>query len=159
TRDHPLRQLLGLASRAPRVRRLTLARLSIDAVRQLGSTTGLDPERVYDVTSGNPFLVAEVLASGTVGEVPPSIAEAVRARLSDLDDATGDAVEQLAVVPSTVERWLVESVVRGGLAALATAEQCGVLTITPSRVAFRHELTRRAVVDSMPAARRVSANQ
>ena len=91
--------------------------------------------------------------------MPPSIAEAVRARLGDLDGATRSAVEQLAVVPSTVERWLVESVVRGGLAALADAEQRGVLGISPSRVAFRHELTRRAVVDSMPAARRVAANQ
>jgi ATP/maltotriose-dependent transcriptional regulator MalT len=159
TRDHPLRQLLGLASRAPKVRLLRLDRLSRNAVRQLGAATTLDPERVYEVTSGNPFLVAEVFASGSVGEVPPSIAEAVRARLGVLDPSTRDAVEQLAVIPSTVERWLVEAVVRGGLAALATAEQCGVLTVSPSRVAFRHELTRRAVVDSLPAARRVSANQ
>jgi DNA-binding CsgD family transcriptional regulator/tetratricopeptide (TPR) repeat protein len=159
THDHPLRQLLGLASRAPRVRRLRLSRLSMNAVRQLGSGTPLDPQRVYDMTSGNPFLVAEVVASGSVRGVPPSIAEAVRARLADLDEATRDAVEQLAVVPSTVERWLVESVVRGGLAALADAEQRGVLGISPSRVSFRHELTRRAVVDSLPAARRVAANQ
>ena len=159
THDHPLRQLLGLASRAPRVRRLRLARLSMNAVRQLGSGTPLDPQRVYDMTSGNPFLVAEVVASGSVRGVPPSIAEAVRARLADLDEATRDAVEQLAVIPSTVERWLVESVVRGGLAALADAEERGVLGISPSRVSFRHELTRRAVVDSLPAARRVAANQ
>src|SRR5689334_10521802 len=152
THDHPLRQLLGLASRAPRVRRLRLSRLSMNAVRQLGSGTPLDPQRVYDMTSGNPFLVAEVVASGSVRGVPPSIAEAVRARLADLDEATRDAVEQLAVIPSTVERWLVESVVRGGLAALADAEERGVLGISPSRVSFRHELTRRAVVDSLPAA-------
>src|SRR5262252_9172355 len=121
TQDHPLRQLLGLISRTtPRVRRLHPARLSLDAVRQLGSATTLDPARVYEMTSGNPFLVAEVLASGSVGEVPPSIAEAVRARLGDLDEPTREAVEQLAVVPSAVERWLVESVIRGGLAALAT---------------------------------------
>src|SRR4029450_11705691 len=35
----PLRQLLGLASRAGRVRRLPLARLSVAAVRRLSATT------------------------------------------------------------------------------------------------------------------------
>jgi len=47
----------------------------------------------------------------------------------------------------------------GGLASLAAAERRGVLTVSPTRVAFPHELARRAVVDSMPAARRVACNQ
>jgi len=157
--DHPLRTLLGLVSRASRVRRLRLARLSLQAVRLLGSRTSLDPSRVYDLTSGNPFLVAEVLASGDVGRVPPSIAEAVGARLSDLDDASRAAVELLSVVPSAAERWLVESVVPGGLASLDVAEQRGVLSVSPNRVAFRHELTRRAVVDLLPSVRRLAAHQ
>jgi hypothetical protein len=87
------------------------------------------------------------------------VAEAVRARLADLDGPARDAVEQLAVVPSAVERWLVDAVVPGGLAALAPAERRGVLTVSQARVAFRHELARRTVVDSMPAARRVACNQ
>jgi hypothetical protein len=159
TWDHPLRQLLGLASQAPRVSRLRLERLSIDAVRRLGSATPLNPDRVHAMTSGNPFLVAEVFASGDMGGVPPSIAEAVVARLGNLDGVTRDAVEQLAVIPSHVERWLVEAVIPGGLGALAGAEQRGVLTISPSRVMFRHELTRRAVADSLPAVRRLACNQ
>src|SRR5256886_8166735 len=151
TRDHPLQQLLGLASGLPRLRRLPLARLSAAAVRRLGAHTGLDPDRVFAVTAGNPFFVAEVLASGDVGGVPPTISAAVRARLRDLDAATLDSLEQLAVVPSAVERWLVDAVVPGGLAALAAAERRGVLTVAPSRIAFRHELMRRAIADSMPA--------
>jgi DNA-binding CsgD family transcriptional regulator/tetratricopeptide (TPR) repeat protein len=158
-RDHPLQTLLGLASGTPRLRRLRLARLTPDAVRRLGADTGLDPAQVYAVTSGNPFFVAEVLASGDVHGVPPTIAEAVRARLDNLDRPTRDALEQLAVVPSAVERWLVNATVPGGLTALAAAEQRGVLTVSPQRVAFRHELARRAVVDSMPAVARVTCNQ
>src|SRR2546421_9760 len=88
TRDHPLQQLLGLASGLPRLRRLPLAWLSAAAVRRLGAHTGLDPDRVFAVTAGNPFFVAEVLASGDVGGVPPTISAAVRARLRDLDAAT-----------------------------------------------------------------------
>jgi DNA-binding CsgD family transcriptional regulator/tetratricopeptide (TPR) repeat protein len=159
TRDHPLQQVIGLASAARRLRRMRLARLSADAVRALGGNTALDPERVYQVTSGNPFFVAEVLASGDVGGVPPTIAEAVLARLRDLDEATGIALERLAVVPGAVERWLVEAVVAGGLGALGDAERRGVLTVARNRITFRHELMRRAIVDSMPAVARAAANQ
>ncbi|WP_037943941.1 helix-turn-helix transcriptional regulator, partial [Streptomyces sp. NRRL WC-3774] len=42
---------------------------------------------------------------------------------------------------------------------LAAAEQRGLLTVTPERVAFRHELIRRAVADSLPAARRIGLNR
>ena len=158
-RDHPLQQLLGLAAGTPRLRRLTPARLSAEAVRQLAAHTGMDSEQVYAVTSGNPFFVAEILASGDAGGVPHTVAEAVRARLGYLDGPTRDAVEQLAVIPSAAERWLVEAVVSGGIASLAVAERRGVLTVSPTRVAFAHELARRAVVDSMQAARRVACNQ
>ncbi|HEY7224074.1 MAG TPA: AAA family ATPase [Micromonosporaceae bacterium] len=156
--DHPLRHLLGLVSRASRVHRLRLGRLSLDAVRRLGAQTAFDPDLVYAMTSGNPFLVAEVIAAGDVSHVPPSIAEAVGARLSTLDDDARDAVERLAVVPSAAERWLVEAVVPGGLAALALAERQGVLSVSPTRVAFRHELTRRAVADALPVSRRIACN-
>ena len=157
-RDHPLQRMLGLTSGA-RVRRLHLSRLSPVAVRRLGAGSGLDTDEVFAVTHGNPFFVAEVLASGDLGGVSPTIADAVLARLGALDPASRDALEQLAVVPSTVERWLVETVVPGGLGALAAAERRGVLTVHPDRVAFRHELVRRSIVDSMPGARRVECNQ
>jgi DNA-binding CsgD family transcriptional regulator len=58
-----------------------------------------------------------------------------------------------------VERWLVEAVVPAGLPALATAEEYGVVVLGPERVAFRHELMRRSIVDSMPVGRRVAANR
>jgi predicted ATPase len=69
-RDHPLQQLLGLAAGTPRLRWLKPAPLSPDAVRELGAHTGMDTEQVFAVTSGNPFFVAEVLASSDVGGVP-----------------------------------------------------------------------------------------
>ncbi len=159
TRDHPLQHLLGLVSGTPRLRRLRPARLSVEAVRRLGMHTGMNPDLVFTVTSGNPFFVTEIFASGDLEHVPPTVTEAVAARLSDLDASTRDALEQLAVVPSTAERWLVEAVVPGGLASLAEAERCGVLVVSPTGVAFTHELARRAVVDSMPAARRMACDQ
>ncbi|WLW57100.1 helix-turn-helix transcriptional regulator [Streptomyces sp. YU58] len=159
SRGHPLRHLLGQISRAPRVHRLPLARLSLDAVRTLSTPGGLDPAQVYEVTSGNPFFVAEVVAAGGTGGVPPTVVDAVLARLRGLDGATVDALEQLAVVPSAVERPLVDALLTDGVAVLAAAEQRGLLAVDPERVAFRHELIRRAVADSLPAARRIDLDR
>ncbi|MEV7342036.1 AAA family ATPase [Streptomyces sp. NPDC093544] len=158
-REHPLRHLLGQVSRAERVHRLPLSRLSAGAVRRLSAASQLDPVRVYEVTSGNPFFVAEVVAAGGTGGVPPTVVDAVLARLRGLDDATRDALEQLAVVPSAVERPLVKALLTDDVAELAAAEQRGLMVVTPERADFRHELIRRAIADSLPAARRIELNR
>jgi DNA-binding CsgD family transcriptional regulator/energy-coupling factor transporter ATP-binding protein EcfA2 len=159
TREHPLQQLLGQASAAGRVRRLPLRRLSEDAVRQLSAPSRVDAARVFALTSGNPFFVTEVLAAGQGDRVPSTVVDAVLGRVRRLDPATQDALDQLAVVPSAVERWLVDALVPGGLAALAAAEEHGLLAVSPASVAFRHELTRRAIADSVAVARRVALNR
>ncbi|MFK4104945.1 ATP-binding protein [Streptomyces sp. NPDC019531] len=158
SREHPLRHLLGQVSRASRVHRLPLARLSLDAVRTL-SAGRVDPAQVYAVTGGNPFFVAEIVAAGGTGKVPPTVVDAVLARLRGLSGATVDALEQLAVIPSAVERPLVDALFTDGVTVLAAAEQGGLLTVTPERVAFRHELIRRAVADSLPATRRIGLDR
>jgi DNA-binding CsgD family transcriptional regulator len=152
----PLRHLFGLVSRAEGVRRLPLARLSPAAVGQLSRATALDAGRVYALTSGNPFFVTEVIAAGDTGQAPPTVVDAVLARTRVLDPSTQDTLEQLAVVPSTLDRWLVDRLVPGGVGALATIERHGLVSVTPARVAFRHELIRRAIADSLPAARRIA---
>ncbi len=131
----------------------------MSAVRRLSAEAHVDAAEVFAVTSGNPYFVAEVLAAGDAATVPLTIADAVQARMAHLDLSALAIVEQLAVIPSAVQRWLVEALVPEGPAALAPVEQRGLLTVTPRRVSFRHELARRAVVDSMPAARRVAANR
>ncbi|MES5824112.1 AAA family ATPase [Streptomyces sp. RG80] len=159
SREHPLRHLLGQVSRTSRVHRLPLARLSLEAVRTLSAARRLDAAQVYEVTSGNPFFVAEIVAAGGTGGVPPTVVDAVLARLRGLDATTVDALEQLAVMPSAVERPLVDTLLADGVAVLAEAEQRGLLAVAPERVAFRHELIRRAVADSLPAARRIALNR
>jgi len=159
---HPLRHVLGLAAGQEGTRRLHLAPLSREAVRALGARarwSRTDADEVFAVTSGNPYFVTEVLAAGDVSAVPVTIADSVRARTARLGPAALDVVEQLAVVPAAVPLHLLETLAPAGLPLLAGAEQRGLLTVTPSHVTFRHELTRRAVVDSMPATRRVVANR
>ena len=47
----------------------------------------------------------------------------------------------------------------GLVAALTAAEQRGLLVVSTSRISFRHELTRRAIAGSLPAARLMALNQ
>jgi DNA-binding CsgD family transcriptional regulator/tetratricopeptide (TPR) repeat protein len=157
--DHPLLRVLGRAVSAGNVRRLPLARLSEASVRRLAATSRLDPREVHEVTAGNPFFVAELLAAGDLSRVPPSVVSAVLARVQRLDVGTRLALEQLAVVPSALDDWLPSRLVDGGIAAVAAAEAGGLLDVSPHRVSFRHELIRRAIADSLPVARRVQLNR
>ena len=165
-RGHPLHGLLGQASRSDHVRRLPLRRLSQQAVRQLSAGSPVDTNDLFALTSGNPFFVHELLASAQGERVPPTIADAVLARVRSLDPATQDVLEQLAVVPSALDRWLVDALVPGAgqggegtVAALAAAEERGLLSVSTRKIAFRHELTRRTIADAVPAARLIALNQ
>ncbi len=162
-RDHPLHGLLGQASRSDQVRRLPLHRLSAESVRRLSAGSAVNPADLFTLTSGNPFFVHELLASAQGKNVPPSIADAVLARVRQLDPATQDVLEQLAVVPAALDRWLVDAlvprIVPDATAALAAAEQHGLLTVSARRISFRHELTRRAIVAAVPSARLLALNK
>jgi DNA-binding CsgD family transcriptional regulator/tetratricopeptide (TPR) repeat protein len=162
-RDHPLHGLLGQASRSDQVRRLPLRRLSAEAVRRLSAGSAVNAADLFELTSGNPFFVHELLASAQGKKVPPSIADAVLARVRQLDPATQDVLEQLAVVPAALDRWLVDAlaprIVPDATAALAAAEQHGLLTVSARRISFRHELTRRSIAAAVPSARLMALNQ
>jgi DNA-binding CsgD family transcriptional regulator len=164
-REHPLHGLLGQASRSDHVRHLPLRRLSPQAVRQLSAGSPVDAHDLFELTSGNPFFVHELLASAQGERVPPTIADAVLARVRSLDPPVQDVLEQLAVVPSALDRWLVDVLVPGAgqrgegtVAALAAAEERGLLSVSTRKIAFRHELTRRAIAGAVPAARLMALN-
>ena len=162
-RDHPLHGVLGLASRSDHARRLPLRRLSAGAVRRLSAGSAVNAEDLFTLTAGNPFFVHELLASAQGRNVPPSIADAVLARVRQLDPATQDVLEQLAVVPAALDRWLVDAlvprIVPDTTAALAAAEQHGLITVSARRISFRHELTRRSIVAAVPSVRLMALNQ
>ena len=153
--------MLGQASRSDHVRHLPLHRLSREGVQQVSEGSGVNAADLFALTSGNPFFVHELLVSAQDERVPPTIAEAVLARVRSLDPATQDVLEQLAVVPSAIERWLADALVPGpgAMAALAAAEERGLLTVSARKISFRHELTRRAITTSVPAVRLMALSQ
>jgi DNA-binding CsgD family transcriptional regulator len=95
------------------------------------------------LTGGNPFYVRELLEYG--GRLPPTVREAVIARLAALPADTRDLIDLLAVVPGRVETRLLDRCRPGWEEAAEAAEASHVIVVDGHHVAFRHELTREAV--------------
>lgn len=148
--DHPLRTVLAGLPRGP-VRRLPLAPLSATAVAELAHGAGRPAGSVHALTGGNPLLVTEVLAARADG-VPATVRDLVLSRLGAMSGAARDVAGLVSVVPSQAE-----AVLLGGRAE--AADEClahGVLTATGDALAFRHELLRRAVEESLSPVRRAA---
>ncbi|GAA1061690.1 ATP-binding protein [Agromyces bracchium] len=154
-RGHPLGTLLGDLGHGERVERLALERLSVGAVETLTDGRHIPVDRVFELTRGNPYFVSEIIASADAESVPPTVVDAVLGRLRRLDARVQDDLEQLAIVPSAVDGALLTALVPGGPGALRAAEEAGLLSVRPEGAQFRHELTRRAIVDGLPASRRI----
>ncbi|MGL5859350.1 MAG: ATP-binding protein [Angustibacter sp.] len=147
----PLRHLLGLLAGCP-VTRLSLRPLSASAVAELAGDRQAG-RRLYAVTAGNPFYVAELLAAPEQ-EVPTSVVDMVQSRLRRLSPPARTAIERLSVVPSTADPDLVNALLGLDVVHLAEAEQHGVVQVGGDGVGFRHELVRRAVERDLPAVHR-----
>src|SRR5262245_32817261 len=145
---HQLHAALG-AIRPEDSELIELFPLSRNAVASLA---GEDADAVYDLTRGNPFYVTELLASRESAELPPSVANAVLARTSRLDDASRRLVELVSVVPNRVRASTLDSVMPGWTAAAEEPERRHLLELDDGYVRFRHELARNAVRLAIPTA-------
>jgi DNA-binding CsgD family transcriptional regulator/tetratricopeptide (TPR) repeat protein len=154
-RDHPLRGVLGVLGSAAATR-LRLTPLTAQAVHDLAASTSLNAAELFRLTNGNPFFVSEVLAN-PAEVVPPTVVDAVLARVRTLSPVAQAALDRLAVIPAGAEVDLVRVLV-GDLAPVAEAERAGVVEVRKDVVAFRHELARRAVTESLPASVRLELN-
>ena len=154
-----LSAVLGEVAGVLDVRRLELRPLSREAVHRMAAGSGLDPDELHELTSGNPFFVTEVLAAGGTDPTPPAVVDAVLSRLHRLPQRVRRTVEQLAVVPAAAPRWLVEELVSRPVTDLDVAEAHGLLVVEPLAVSFRQEIVRRAVAGSLSGALRVELNR
>jgi DNA-binding CsgD family transcriptional regulator len=134
--SHPLRVLLGGVEAA---RRVALKPLTVEGVRTLAAGSEVDPVELHRLTGGNPFFVTEALA-GDGGRVPPSVSDAVLARVSRLSPEAKESLEAMAVVGSDLA--LLEELL--GEKPQGLDEFAGL----------RHELARQAVEDAVDPVRR-----
>ncbi len=155
-RTGQLRFVLG--ERVGRTGRLGLEPLSRDAVAELATPAGIDPDELYERTDGNPFFVQEVLAAA--GEmIPATVRDAVMARVVRLSAPARRLLDAVAVVPRRLELPLLEALATDDLEALDECAAAGILAAGRSHVAFRHELARLAVEEAMSPTRRVALHR
>jgi DNA-binding CsgD family transcriptional regulator len=157
-RSHPLRLVLGDVATSKAVTRVHLEPLSPAAVVTLAGSADVDPNELYAKTSGNPFFVTEVLASGA-SEVPATIRDAVLARAARLSPSARDLLDAVAIVPQRTELWLLDAVAGDAADALDECLASGILTAEERAVVFRHELARIAVEASLNPLRRVELHR
>jgi DNA-binding CsgD family transcriptional regulator len=155
---HPLRIVLGELATNQAIRRLKLAALSPAAVAHLAEPYGVDASELYRKTAGNSFFVVEVLATG-VDEVPDTVRDAIFARAARLEPSARQLLEAVAVVLSPAELWLLEALAGEVIDGLDECLTSGMLTSGPEGVAFRHELVRLAVEESIAPNRRIELHR
>jgi DNA-binding CsgD family transcriptional regulator/tetratricopeptide (TPR) repeat protein len=142
--DHPLRVVLGDLATQRSIRRMRLPPLTAAAVAELAGAGDADPAELHRVTGGNPFYVAEIVATGWPA-IPATVREIVGARLARLSPDGRAAVHAAAVIGARVEPALVAAVLPGHEQLLDMCLQSGILVPDGAALQFRHELVRLAV--------------
>jgi DNA-binding CsgD family transcriptional regulator len=151
---HPLRFVIGDLPRES-TRRMSLSPLSERAVAQLARRAGRPSKGLHGITGGNPLFVTEVLA-GVADTVPVTVRDAVLSRAVRLSPAAREIAELVCVVPGRTELWLLEQAARPDEADIEGCLSMGMIRDGDGALAFRHELARRALEDSLSQARQQS---
>jgi DNA-binding CsgD family transcriptional regulator len=152
--DHPLTLVLGnLPHRS--ISRLRLPPLSEAGVNTLAAHAGRRIEDLFVVTGGNPFFVTEALASKTPG-VPNSVRDAVISRARRLSPSARAVLELVSIIPARTDMWLLREAGSADPTSLDECVSSNMLHCDGDTVAFRHELARLAIEDSLTLSRRRS---
>lgn len=150
---HPLRMLLGDLASSPAVRRIQLEPLSRSAVMLIVGQRGIDPIALHRQTRGNPFYITEVLAGAGIG-IPPTIRDAVLARMARLSPSGQAVLEAAAVIGQRVGPKLLAEVTGAEAQAVDECIAVGMLEVQDEALTFRHELARQTVLETISPLRK-----
>jgi DNA-binding CsgD family transcriptional regulator len=157
-RGHPLQLVLGELGTARAVARLEVPPLSAAGVGELAEPYGVDADDLYRRTNGNPFFVTEALAAETE-VIPPTVRDAVLARVARLSAPARRLLEALAVATPEAEVWLLEALASDEIDHLEECLASGMVVSQHAGAAFRHELARLTVEESESPDRRVALHR
>jgi predicted ATPase/DNA-binding CsgD family transcriptional regulator len=143
---HPLRSVIGDLPVAL-LTRLSLASLSESAVQTMAQRVGREAADLCKVTGGNPFFVTEALAVAA-HEVPATVRDAVLARISRLSESARRVANLAALAPGKLERWLLDAILPPDACDVEECLAAGMVA-RDNAIAFRHELARHAVEESL----------
>jgi DNA-binding CsgD family transcriptional regulator len=133
--------------------RIALPPLSPDAVATLAREHGQGADDVFAACGGNPFHVTEYLEAG--GGVPRTIQELTVARAAALGSQARRTLECASIFPRQVDEQVLRDLAGDtDRAGVAEGLAAGMLVDRGEAVAFRHELARRAVNETISPLRR-----
>jgi DNA-binding CsgD family transcriptional regulator/tetratricopeptide (TPR) repeat protein len=155
---HPLRIVLGELAGSSDVERLAIEPLSRAAVAELAGPHGLDADELFRKTAGNPFFVTEVVGAGA-DEIPRTVRDAVLARAARLSTPARRLLGAVAALPPRADLWLLEVVAADVADDLEECLTSGMLAAGPAGIAFRHELARLTVEESLTADRKLALHR
>ncbi|MEJ2193431.1 MAG: LuxR C-terminal-related transcriptional regulator [Ignavibacteriaceae bacterium] len=155
--DNLLRSMLGELPHSG-IKRIRLYPLSENAVNLLMKKSGIENERLFEKTGGNPFYVSELLAYKN-DELPSSIKEAIIASTSNLDKETIDLLEIVSVIPTKVEIELLRKLFNKVEENLDHCLKKAILVADKNLISFRHELARLSILNSIPEMKRNQLHQ
>jgi DNA-binding CsgD family transcriptional regulator/tetratricopeptide (TPR) repeat protein len=147
--SHPLRVVVGELVRAPGTTTIDLAPLSPGGVAQLADPYGIDADELHRTTGGNPFFVVEALTAQT-GQIPGTVRDAVLARVAGVSARGRELLEVLTIVRPGAELPELEAIAGAAIEALDECLASGVVIPVGQGVAFRHELERLVIEESLP---------
>ncbi|MFN2519314.1 MAG: AAA family ATPase [Jatrophihabitantaceae bacterium] len=156
--DHRLRKTIGELATHRSTRRVSLPALTRDAVERLARGTGLEAGQLFELTGGNAFLVSEVVQAGT-SDVPPSVRDAVLARVARLSAGAREVLEAAAAIGTRVEVGVLRDVTDADPLDVDECLTAGTLLSDGQGFRFRHEIARHAVEQAVPAHRRAERHQ
>ncbi|WP_308198734.1 helix-turn-helix transcriptional regulator [Actinomadura litoris] len=158
-RSHPLRPLLTELDRVPGVRRVEVARLGREEVRELvRGVLGAEPpaarlEEVFARSEGNPLFVEALLGSGGDADLPESLRDLLLGAVHRLPEETQEILRVAAGGGARIEHELLAAVTgldeRALTRGLRPAVASNALVVDGDGYAFRHALIREAVHDDL----------
>ncbi|MBL8045771.1 MAG: AAA family ATPase [Anaerolineales bacterium] len=155
---HPLRSVLGDLTAPHYTRRIPLTPLSEAAARVLVGERHMDAAALHRQTNGNPFFITEVLESGGSG-IPSTVRDAVLARANRLSISAQAALQAAAVSGPRIEPWLLTQLTSAEASAIDECLALGMLVAHGETLAFRHELARQTLLETISPAHKLALHR
>jgi DNA-binding CsgD family transcriptional regulator len=111
---------------------------------------GVDIDLLFETTGGIPLFVVESLAADRHDLVPRNVSDHVIGRLSRLTAAARAVIDAVAVLGADATVDTLADMVGEAQLQLSEGVTTGVLQRSGQALGFRHELTRRAVLETIP---------
>lgn len=114
---------------------------------------------VHERSNGIPLYIEELLAARDTDAVPPTVADAVRARTSRLDEGVNGIVVAAAAIGCSFEFDLLAEVIDDeekeiDRALRVLVDEHLMVALSPTKFDFRHALIRDALYEGLPPFRR-----